>query len=325
MAGCLVVTGDGLGNVVQSTRLMHGLIEAGRSVDVLLMGGPPPGTESLLGFVHWVSRDPRAVAARTREFGPYEWAFPNWMTKTQVGGIPHEQVVAGMHPEKSHCSESFAHVSAGVGAKVCPDPGKTRVSFKLPSVEDGKGGYLIPGFGKRILTLHMGSKKNPQHWLLKRYQEYNEVISNLLTRFEDLEVWVLGRSDTDEHLNPGLRAKVGNRIRTYMDLSPAEAAGFISQSHAFLGNDSGLSHVAAALAVPSFILYGPTWVVKNLPPAHATPITTDHTGISCRPCQIVTGKYGHYASGERCEQECLAMIPPEHVAAVVGSALEVVA
>jgi heptosyltransferase-1 len=53
-------------------------------------------------------------------------------------------------------------------------------------------------------------------------------------------------------------AAAGNNALVLPDLSISEKASLISGAHATVGLDTGLSHIAAALDVPSITLYGAT-------------------------------------------------------------------
>ena len=61
----------------------------------------------------------------------------------------------------------------------------------------------------------------------------------------------------------------------------ADALSIISQCSMFIGNDCGLAHASAAMGVPTFIIFGPTSDVKNLPQgAHCI-----KGNLDCQPCQ----------------------------------------
>ena len=70
---------------------------------------------------------------------------------------------------------------------------------------------------------------------------------------------------------------------TVLDNRPLrEAIAIIGTCDAFVTNDSGLMHIAAAMNVPTLVLLGPT------NPAYIYPWKVRHkivrTGIACSPC-----------------------------------------
>jgi len=74
-------------------------------------------------------------------------------------------------------------------------------------------------------------------------------------------------------------------------LSLVDTAALIAQSGLLIGNDGGLSHIAAALRIPTFVLSGPTdprfWHIKGSPANNIT------KNLDCQPCFYGNGKYPH--------------------------------
>jgi len=82
-------------------------------------------------------------------------------------------------------------------------------------------------------------------------------------------------------------------------------AALMAQCNAFLGNDSGLAHLAAAVGLPSVVISGPgdpTEVAPYSPLA----VTVKHP-LFCSPC------YKNYCYRKDNPVECLTAIPPEDV------------
>lgn len=70
--------------------------------------------------------------------------------------------------------------------------------------------------------------------------------------------------------------------------------GVMSRCAAFVSNDSGAMHLAAALGVPVTAIFGPTreWATSPLAgPGHAPVVV--HTDVSCRPCMKRTCPIDH--------------------------------
>ncbi len=96
-------------------------------------------------------------------------------------------------------------------------------------------------------------------------------------------------------------------------LSLKELAALIARAKLFLGMDSVPMHMAAALQVPTVVLFGPTfsnewgpWQVRSRVMA---------TEMSCRPC-------GRDGCGGSKVSECLSMILPDQVFAEIESLLQ---
>ena len=90
----------------------------------------------------------------------------------------------------------------------------------------------------------------------------------------------------------------------------AELPSLLSRCTAFLGNDSGAMHVAAAVGLPVIAVFGPT------DPHGTSPVTPDCTIVQerpyCSPCFL-----------RRCptDHRCMTAIAPERVSAAVRNAL----
>lgn len=64
-------------------------------------------------------------------------------------------------------------------------------------------------------------------------------------------------------------------------------AAVIARCHAFVGNDSGVAHLAAALGVPSLVLFGPTEPKHWAPPGAHVMVYRNSRG--CRACAAEAG------------------------------------
>lgn len=124
---------------------------------------------------------------------------------------------------------------------------------------------------------------------------------------EGWQVWIFGsakdRPGGDEirqALIPGLREEVTNLAG---ETSMAQAIDLMSCATAAVSNDSGLMHVAAALAVPLVAVYGST--SPQFTPPLAEQVAIVRTSIDCSPCFDRTCRFGHY--------DCLRLLQPQLV------------
>jgi len=99
---------------------------------------------------------------------------------------------------------------------------------------------------------------------------------------------------------------LGNKkIILLEQLSLLTLAAIISKVRVFLGNDSGISHLAAALGVPSFVIFGPT--NANIWKPWGREVRTFIPKVSCAPCSDEERR--------NClERICLQSIDPHQVA-----------
>ncbi|HMH45327.1 MAG TPA: glycosyltransferase family 9 protein, partial [Pyrinomonadaceae bacterium] len=99
------------------------------------------------------------------------------------------------------------------------------------------------------------------------------------------------------------------RVIGFDDLSLPEVTALAARSQLFVGNDSGIAHMAAAVNTPCVVVFGSSNV------AHWRPWTTNRHEVvreemKCQPC------HGYFcAEFER--PECILRIPVERVVAAI--------
>jgi ADP-heptose:LPS heptosyltransferase len=99
-----------------------------------------------------------------------------------------------------------------------------------------------------FLALHPGSGGRAKRWPAERFAE-------LASRSADPVVWLLGPAEAgDEELR-----EMGERVGTVAEELPLSTlAGLLARCRAYVGNDSGVTHLAAAVGAPTVALFGPT-------------------------------------------------------------------
>lgn len=93
--------------------------------------------------------------------------------------------------------------------------------------------------------------------------------------------------------------------------SLAEAVDLLSLAHAVVSNDSGLMHIAAALGVPTVVIYGPT--SPGFTPPLSNRAVTLVSEIDCAPCFQRECPLGHHA--------CMLEMPVQRVTAALDELL----
>jgi ADP-heptose:LPS heptosyltransferase len=88
------------------------------------------------------------------------------------------------------------------------------------------------------------------------------------------------------------------------NLNLAKLSALLERSDLYLGNDSGVSHLAAALGVVTAVLFGPSNVARWAPLGKNVTVLTQKT--ECSPCAVSAMK--------RCQhRNCLTTMEPEYV------------
>lgn len=174
-------------------------------------------------------------------------------------------------------------------------------TIKLPATVKERGRRLLLGVGlhldRPLLGIHAGGLYGQaKHWGDDRYIE---VIRGL--RHEGFDIVLL--------TSPGERAQA-QRIATICNGVPMighegdvlDLAAAMSHCDAIITNDSGPLHVAAALAVPSVSIFGPTDPERTVI-AGATHVLRQR--LDCQPCYQRQCPLGHH--------RCMADVSVEQV------------
>lgn len=150
-------------------------------------------------------------------------------------------------------------LAEAAGAAGAASPGAPDVSWPVSAAvrEAARARLAEAGWkGGAYAAAHVASSANAaKRWELARFAA---VFDELATR-RGLPVVLLG-SAREKSVN-GVAATLAKKARVF-DLSGAtslpEALGILAGAALFLGNDSGLAHLAGAAGTPSVVVFGPT-------------------------------------------------------------------
>ena len=109
---------------------------------------------------------------------------------------------------------------------------------------------------KRLIVLHPGSGGKRKCWPLERYFELAERVAETSGAFILFLTGFAEELLIRERIEGFVRARTGRAHVADSDLTTV--AGILAQCGLFAGNDSGISHLAAAVGAPVVALFGPT-------------------------------------------------------------------
>ncbi len=99
-----------------------------------------------------------------------------------------------------------------------------------------------------FVAIHPGSGGRAKRWPAERFAELARALACPV-------VWLLGPAEEDDAEARRLGEQAGVIAR---NLPLATLAGLLAVCRAYVGNDSGVSHLAAAVGAPTIALFGPT-------------------------------------------------------------------
>ena len=295
----LVHLASGVGNIVLATPLLIALSEMEFEVDVRLDADYPPTRELLESWS--VVRAVGAVTPRpARDYGYVAPAVPPFYWQRfarEYSGLRNRVARppdALFYTDEQAFYLEFAHALGY--------PRDRRPFYRLP---------IAPGerFGVSACTLAIAPGCKTGEMAAKRWPHFPE----LAERFADVAI-VGTRDDLPARPFP-------THCRWFVDrLTLRQTAELLASAGVAVGNDSGLSHVAAATGTPTVMIFGPTdhRVLGMLPPN----VRVLRSGLVCEPCW--TGARLKACAGR---VDCLAELSVDTVAreifssVVTGSAL----
>jgi heptosyltransferase-3 len=132
---------------------------------------------------------------------------------------------------------------------------------------------------KRLVVLHPGSGGPKKCWHLENFVTVAKEL-----RGRDIEVlFLLGPAEV-ERLRPAEKMYLHSTAACAAHLSLAQVVALLSGADAFVGNDSGVTHLAAGMGLRTIALFGPTdpSVYKPLGPS-VTVLRDTRPGFAERP------------------------------------------
>lgn len=118
---------------------------------------------------------------------------------------------------------------------------------------------------------------------------------------------------SEAHLADELKRNSAAPVITLTKLSLPEVAALTARARLFVGNDSGVAHIAAAVGVPAVVIFGSS-NVEHWRPWASAPAEVVLSEMECQPC------HGYFC--ERFEQpECIKRVPVEQVLSAIERVL----
>jgi heptosyltransferase III len=119
---------------------------------------------------------------------------------------------------------------------------------------------------------------------------------------------------TESQVVADVRKHTRAPLISFTDLTLPEVSALASRAALFVGNDSGIAHVASAFGVPQVVVFGSSNVAHWRPWSRAAAEVVREE-MPCAPCP-------GYTCGEFDAPECIRRVPVERVTAAIERVLE---
>ena len=133
------------------------------------------------------------------------------------------------------------------------------------------------------LALHPGSGSERKNW---PEANWAELLQHLLN-FTGFNLLLIGGEAEGERLQRLAAALPPARFRVAQSLPLAELARLLATCQAFLGHDSGISHLAAAVGLPGLVLWADTDEEIWRPPSPSVTVLRHPVGLARLPVEKV--------------------------------------
>lgn len=200
---------------------------------------------------------------------------PELIFQSNVSRCGQARFIAGPHrPDESqgwHAGEVLLRPLQALGIRGA-DP---RPRLTLPALAE-------PPAGPR-LALHPGSGGQRKNWPEPKWAE-------LLSRLAAQTAWnflLIGGEAEGGRCRRLAAALPAGRVRLAENLPLLELARLMQSCAAYIGHDSGITHLAAALDLPGLVLWGPSAEAVWRPVSDKMQLLRDERGLGELPVQTV--------------------------------------
>jgi lipopolysaccharide heptosyltransferase II len=158
-----------------------------------------------------------------------------------------------------------------------------------------------------LAVIHPAAAFDTKQWATERFASVAESLAS-----RGLAIVAITAS-TEAHVADKLKQHTMAPVVAFTDLSLPEVTALLSQARLFVGNDSGIAHMAAAVGAPSVVIFGSSNTAHWRPWAQV-PAEIVVEEMECQPC------HGYFC--EKFEQpECIKRVPVERVVAAIDRVL----
>ncbi|HID10808.1 MAG TPA: tetratricopeptide repeat protein, partial [Candidatus Latescibacteria bacterium] len=263
----LVVMDQGIGNMVMLTPALRALKELLPEARIAVLGRKP-SVEVLEGFGVEALTEPEEDAS-------YDIGF------LTIWSADYERAFGGKL--RQQCGERLYKVQMDN-----PDLHESEHHMKIPRLMGYTGPTPEPycvardvevpwGDREKVVALSDTALDHPA-WQRKRWPYFRKLAWELVRR--GYKVALIGGPSEAARFDLEGWPEVYNLLGRY-DISGT--AGVLKKCCLFIGNDSGPGHIAGALGIPTFVLFGPTRISKNIPLGPR--VRAISKNLPCSPCQ----------------------------------------
>lgn len=160
--------------------------------------------------------------------------------------------------------------------------------------------------GKKLALIHPAAAFATKQWATENFARAAEAL------VERGLAPVAIAAPNEQQIIKTLRATASVPVVSF-DLSLPEVAALAARSQIFVGNDSGIAHIAAAVGTPSVVIFGSS-NIAHWRPWNKAAAEVVYESLPCQPCP-------GYVCEQFAQPECILRVPVNNVVAAIDKVL----
>ena len=207
--------------------------------------------------------------------------------------------------EKTHSVEQQLALLGWTGVPVSDRP-RTRLAVTREAAAGIDARLRAAGLDAAapFALLHAAAAFESKQWAVENFARVAETLAA-----RGFAIVALA-APNESSLVAGLAENSSACINSLSDLSLPEVTALAARARLFVGNDSGIAHIAAAVGAPSVVIFGSSNVAHWRPWATTAPAEVVREEMPCAPCP-------GYTCAEFDAPECIRRVPVERVMAAI--------
>jgi heptosyltransferase-2/heptosyltransferase-3 len=159
------------------------------------------------------------------------------------------------------------------------------------------------GDSTQFALLHPTAAFNTKQWATENFRH----VAEMLTGRGLTPIAITAENETN--IADELKRLSSGAVTTFSDLSLPQVTALASRAQLFVGNDSGIAHIAAAVGTPAVVIFGSS-NVDHWRPWSTAPAEVVREELDCQPC------HGYFCE-KFTEPECIKRVSVEKVLAAI--------
>jgi predicted lipopolysaccharide heptosyltransferase III len=204
--------------------------------------------------------------------------------------------------QKTHSVEQQLALLGWTGVPVTDRP---RTSLGISPRAAEKVNRLIDQAGlsdRNIALIHPAAAFATKQWAVEKFARVVEFLAE--RGFTSVAI----AAPNEQALLAELRSETSVNVVTFA-LTLPEVTALAARSQLFVGNDSGIAHIASAVGTPSVVVFGSS-NIAHWRPWNSAPAEVVYEEMPCQPC------HGYFCA-QFAQPECILRVPVVRVTAAI--------